>query len=154
LSWLFPRSYRLVFPPSSLSLERGKQEGSEFYSGTNGCAGDCVPSFLSFFLLFSCFLSFLLFFLFHSFGRFIPIRDPRRLSNGSGAAARRDVKDRRKPRWVARNGERGRREREDGKRIDGRTDGRKERWTDGSTKKRVSGRLRRPRAAIGRTSFG
>jgi len=62
------------------------------------------PSFLSFFLLFPCFLSFLLFFLFHSLGRFIPKRDPRRLSNGSGAAARRDVKDRRKPRWVARNG--------------------------------------------------
>lgn len=32
-------------------------------------------------------------------GRFIPNRDPRRLSNGSGT--RWDVRDRRKPRWVA-----------------------------------------------------
>lgn len=60
-----------------------------------------------------------LFFFFFLAGRFIPNRDPRRLSNGSGT--RRDVRDRRKPRWVAQDWERNCEERKGG-----RTDGRVE----------------------------
>jgi hypothetical protein len=79
----------------------------------------------SFFLFFS-------FFPFHSLGRFIPNRDRRRLSNGSGAAARRDVKDRRKPRWVARNG--------GGPQGTGRRGGQTDERTDVRTDVRTGGR--------------
>lgn len=83
------------------------KETAELHSRRNECA-DCA----SFFFLFLA-------------RRFIPNRDPRRLSNESGT--RRDVRDRRKPRWVAQDWE-----------------GDCEEWkggqTDGSTKKRVSGR--------------
>jgi len=104
----------VVCPFPFLAKEIAK---AEFHSRMNECARDCAPPLFSLF----------------SAGRFIPNRDPRRLSNGSGT--RRDVRDRRKPRWVVQDWE--------GDVGNGKANGR----TDESTRKRVSGRptfLNRP----------
>jgi len=72
LSWLFPRSYRLVSPPLPPPVPRARETRRIRvlfgYERMRWRLRSLSPSFLSFFLLFPCFLSFLLFF-FLSFSR-------------------------------------------------------------------------------------